>query len=72
MKKLITNQSTSDLSKLYDEGALLSRMCCKVQKKFRGEKLFRRLRQVCYSKQYTTVIYLNLISFLLLFRLLFH
>lgn len=62
LKKLITNQTTSDLSKLYDEGALLSRMCSKVKKKFRGEKLFRRFKQVCYSRQCITVIYLNFIS----------
>jgi len=37
------------LKKLFDEGALISRMCCKVRKKFRGEKLFRRLRQVILS-----------------------
>lgn len=46
IEKLITNQATVDLSKLFDEGALISRMCCKVKKKFRGEKLFRRLKQV--------------------------
>jgi len=37
------------LKKLFDEGALISRMCCKVKKKFRGEKLFRRLKQVIIS-----------------------
>lgn len=47
--QLITNQATNDLNKLYDEGALISRMCCKVKKKFRGEKLFRRLKQVTNS-----------------------
>ncbi|CAI6366359.1 unnamed protein product [Macrosiphum euphorbiae] len=37
------------LKQLFDEGALISRMCCKVRKKFRGEKLFRRLRQITVS-----------------------
>ncbi|XP_025404761.1 uncharacterized protein LOC112679250 isoform X2 [Sipha flava] len=46
IKTLITIQATNDLKKLFDEGALISRMCCKVKKKFRGEKLFRRLKQV--------------------------
>lgn len=46
IENIITNQAKTDLSKLYDEGALISRMCCKVKKKFRGEKLFRRLKQV--------------------------
>lgn len=49
IKNIITNQATSDLNKLFDEGALMSRMCCKVKKKFRGEKLFRRLKQVIFS-----------------------
>lgn len=49
IKTLITNQATNDLKKLFDEGALISRMCCKVKKKFRGEKLFRRLKQVIFS-----------------------
>ncbi|XP_022177091.1 uncharacterized protein LOC111038349 isoform X2 [Myzus persicae] len=31
------------------KGALISRMCCKVRKKFRGEKLFRRLKQISVS-----------------------
>jgi len=45
-ENIITNQAQTDLKKLFDEGALISRMCCKVRKKFRGEKLFRRLKQV--------------------------
>jgi len=49
IKKLITNQTTNNLNKLLDEGALISRMCCKVKKKFRGEKLFRRLKQITVS-----------------------
>lgn len=49
IKTLITNQATNDLKKLFDEGALISRMCCKVKKKFRGEKLFRRLKHVIFS-----------------------
>jgi hypothetical protein len=49
IKTLITIQATNDLKKLFDEGALISRMCCKVKKKFRGEKLFRRLKQVIFS-----------------------
>lgn len=48
-KNIITNQTSNDLTKLFDEGALMSRMCCKVRKKFRGEKLFRRLKQVISS-----------------------
>ncbi|XP_027838607.1 uncharacterized protein LOC114120781 [Aphis gossypii] len=48
-KNIITNQATNDLKKLFDEGALISRMCCKVKKKFRGEKLFRRLKQTTVS-----------------------
>uniref|UniRef100_A0A2S2PBE0 Nucleolus and neural progenitor protein-like N-terminal domain-containing protein n=1 Tax=Schizaphis graminum TaxID=13262 RepID=A0A2S2PBE0_SCHGA len=45
-KNIITNQAINDLKKLFDEGALISRMCCKVKNKFRGEKLFRRLKQI--------------------------
>ncbi|NP_001155730.1 uncharacterized protein LOC100166987 [Acyrthosiphon pisum] len=37
------------LKKLFDEGALISRIYCKVRKKFRGEKLFRRLKQITVS-----------------------
>ncbi|XP_025196158.1 uncharacterized protein LOC112595236 [Melanaphis sacchari] len=48
-KNIITNQTINDLKKLFDEGALISRMCCKVKKKFRGEKLFRRLKQITVS-----------------------
>jgi len=48
-ENIITNQATNNLKKLFDEGALISRMCCKVRKKFRGEKLFRRLKQVTIS-----------------------
>lgn len=50
IETIITNQAKSDLNKLFDEGALISRMCCKVKKKFRGEKLFRRLKQVIFNK----------------------
>jgi len=56
-KNIITNQATNDLKKLFDEGALISRMCCKVKKKFRGEKLFRRLKQVIISCLKTLIRY---------------
>lgn len=66
IKKLITNQTTNDLNKLLDEGALISRMCCKVKKKFRGEKLFRRLKQVSITVvniRYTTILQYVFYSF---------
>jgi hypothetical protein len=56
-KNIITNQAINDLKKLFDEGALISRMCCKVKNKFRGEKLFRRLKQVIISFSETLARY---------------
>ncbi|XP_050536521.1 nucleolus and neural progenitor protein-like isoform X2 [Daktulosphaira vitifoliae] len=43
---LLPEQAASDLHKLYDEGSLMSKLTCKVKRKFRGEKLFRRLNQI--------------------------
>lgn len=64
IKKIITNQATSDLNKLYDEGALISRLCCKVKKKFRGEKLFKRLKQVFSTNLEVTIIFYIMYSIL--------
>lgn len=49
MTSVLDIEIATVLKKLFDEGALISRMCSKVRKKFRGEKLFRRLKQVIIS-----------------------
>ncbi|XP_050436362.1 uncharacterized protein LOC126843088 isoform X2 [Adelges cooleyi] len=62
-------QAEWDMHKLYDEGALISRLYSKVKRKFRGEKLFRRLKQITvivrklYHINVPQVISLLLLSF---------